>query len=162
MPLTLDATDWRILKALQANGRMTNVDLAAAVGITPPPCLRRVRALEQSGVIRTYRAHLDEGLVGFEVSAFAQVRLHRQAEADLRAFEDQVLRWPQVREAHMLSGDVDYLLHCVAPDMPSFQDFVLKHLNAAPNVASVKTSVAIRCAKRDGGLPLDLVHGGRG
>jgi DNA-binding Lrp family transcriptional regulator len=158
MPLNLDATDWRILKALQANGRITNVDLAGLVGITPPPCLRRVRALEQSGIIRTYMALLDESIAGFQVSAFAQVRLHRQADADLRAFEDQLLRWPHVREAHMLAGEADYMLRCVAPDLPAFQDFVLKQLNAAPNVASVKTSLAIRRAKHDAGLPLDLVH----
>ncbi len=156
MPLDLDATDWRILKALQANGRISNVDLAALVGITPPPCLRRVRALEQSGIIRTYMAQLDEVMAGFQVSAFAQVRLHRQADSDLRAFEDQVMRWPHVREAHMLAGEADYMLRCVAPDLPSFQDFVLKHLATAANVASVKTSLAIRRSKVDTGLPLDL------
>lgn len=160
MRLPLDATDWRILKALQANGRMTNVDLAAQAGITPPPCLRRVRALEQSGIIRNYVALLDEAMVGFQVTAFAQVRLHHQAESDLRAFENRVLTWPLVREAYMLAGEADYMLRCVAPDLPSFQSFVLQELNAAPNVASVKTSLAIRRAKSEPGLPLDLVRGG--
>ena len=158
MRLTLDATDWRILKALQANGRMTNVDLAAQVGITPPPCLRRVRALEQSGIIRNYVALLDEAMVGFQVTAFAQVRLHLQAEADLRAFENRVLTWPLVREAYMMVGDADYMLRCVAPDLPRFQTFVLEGLSAAPNVASVKTSLAIRRAKFEPGLPLELVR----
>ena len=160
MRLPLDATDWRILKALQANGRMTNVDLAAQVGITPPPCLRRVRALEQSGIIRNYVAMLDETLAGFQVTAFAQVRLHNQADTDLRAFERRVLQWPLVREAYMLAGEADYMLRCVAPDLPRFQAFVLEELNAAPNVASVKTSLAIRRAKLEPGVPLDLVRTG--
>lgn len=158
MPLTLDVTDWHILKALQVNGRMTNVELASQVGITPPPCLRRVRALEQAGLIRGYVALLDEVRLGFEVTAFAMVRLHHQAEADLRAFENRLLKWPVVREAHMLSGDVDYMLKCLAPTLSAFQDFVLKDLTAAPNVASVKTTLVIRRAKFEPGAALDLVR----
>ena len=103
MRARLDATDWRILKELQANGRISNVDLARKVGISPPPCLRRVRALEQAGMIAGYFGMLDEKSVGFEVIAFAMVGLHSQAEADLRAFENRVLAWPLVRECYMLS-----------------------------------------------------------
>lgn len=158
MPVTLDVTDWHILKALQANGRMTNVELAAQVGITPPPCLRRVRALERAGLIRGYAALLDETALGFEATAFAMVRLHNQAEADLRAFEKRLLMWPIVREAHMLSGETDYMLKCVAPSLPAFQDFVLTALNAAPNVASVKTTLVIRRAKFEPGVALDLAR----
>ncbi len=152
----LDATDWRILKELQADGRITNVALAARVGLTAPPCLRRVQALEQSGLISGYYAAVDDKMAGFEVTAFAMVRLHAQAEADLRAFEDLILKWPMVREAHMLSGDIDYMLKCVARDMTSFQDFVLRELTAAPNVASVKTAVTIRRAKFEAGVPVAL------
>ena len=104
MRARLDATDWRILKELQANGRISNVDLARKVGISPPPCLRRVRALEQAGMIAGYFGMLDEKSVGFEVIAFAMVGLHSQAEADLRAFENRVLAWPLVRECYMLLG----------------------------------------------------------
>ena len=105
MRARLDATDWRILKELQSNGRISNVDLARKVGISPPPCLRRVRALEQAGMIAGYFGMLDEKSVGFEVIAFAMVGLHSQAEADLRAFENRVLAWPLVRECYMLSGE---------------------------------------------------------
>lgn len=149
----LDAIDWRILKELAADGRITNRALAAKVGLSPPPCLRRVRALESAGLITGYTALLDEPALGYTLTAFVMVRLHAQAEADLRAFENRVLGWPLVREAHMLSGETDYLLHCVAPDLTAFQRFILDEVTAAPNVASVKTSLAIRRAKREPGLP---------
>src|SRR4029453_15488932 len=115
MRALLDATDWRILKELQANGRITNVELARKVGISPPPCLRRVRALEQTGMIAGYFALLDEKTIGFEVIAFAMVGLHSQAEADLRAFENRVLAWVLVRECYMLSGGPAFLLSAGAP-----------------------------------------------
>ncbi len=149
----LDAIDWRILKELAADARITNKALAAKIGLSPPPCLRRVRALESAGLITGYTALLDEPALGFTLTAFVMVRLHAQAEADLRAFENRVLAWPLVREAHMLSGETDYLLHCVAPDLTAFQRFILDEVTAAPNVASVKTSLAIRRAKREPGLP---------
>ena len=150
----LDAIDWRILKELAADGRITNKALAAKIGLSPPPCLRRMRALEGAGLITGYTVLLDEPALGYTLTAFVMVRLHAQAEADLRAFENRVLAWPLVREAHMLSGETDYMLHCLAPDLTSFQRFILDELTAAPNVASVKTSLAIRRAKREPGLPL--------
>ena len=147
MPLRLDAVDRRIVRELMSDGALTNVALAKRVGLSAPPCLRRVRALEDAGVIQGYTALIDEKALGFELTAFAMVGLHNQAEPDLRAFENRVLGWPMVREAHMLSGESDYILKCVAPDLSSFQEFVLKELTAAPNVASVKTNLAIRRAK---------------
>ena len=161
MRARLDATDWRILKELQANGRITNVELAEKVGISPPPCLRRVRALEQAGMIAGYFAQLDEKMVGFEVIAFAMVGLHSQSEADLRAFENRVLAWPLVRECHMLSGETDFLLKCVAPDLTAFQDFVIEELTAASNVASVKTTLVIRRVKFEPGVPISLAQARR-
>lgn len=154
MPVELDTTDWRILKELQADGRMTNIALATRIGLSAPPCLRRVRALEEAGLITGYAALLDEGSLGYSLTAFAMVRLHNQAEADLRAFENRVLGWPLVREAHMLSGESDFMLKCVARDLTSFQNFVLDELTAAPNVASVKTFLTIRRAKREPGIPI--------
>ena len=154
MPITLDATDWRILRELQADGRITNLALAGKIGLSPPPCLRRVRALEEAGLITGYTALLDEAALGFALTAYAMVRLHNQAEADLRAFENALLAWPIVREAHMLSGESDYMLKCVARDLTSFQGFILEQLTAAPNVASVKTFLTIRKAKRDFGAPI--------
>jgi DNA-binding Lrp family transcriptional regulator len=162
MRTRLDATDWRILKELQANGRITNVELARKVGISPPPCLRRVRTLEQSGMIAGYFGLLDEKSLGFEVIAFAMVGLHSQAEADLRAFENRVIAWSLVRECYMLSGETDYLLKCVAPDLTTFQDFIIEELTAAPNVASVKTTLVIRRAKFEPGVPVALAQGRRG
>lgn len=150
----IDDIDLQILGELQQDGRMTNVELARKVGLTAPPCLRRVRALEDAGVIQGYTALIDEKALGFELTAFAMVGLHNQAEPDLRAFENRVLGWPMVREAHMLSGESDYILKCVAPDLSSFQEFVLKELTAAPNVASVKTNLAIRRAKLAPGVPM--------
>ncbi len=154
MRAELDATDWRILKELQTDGRITNVALAARVGLSPPPCLRRVRALEQAGLIRGYHAELDARLVGYEVTAFASVRLHAQGESDLREFERQVLMWPLVRDIYMLSGDMDYLLRCVASDLTALQDQVMSPLSALPNVASVKTTLVMRRVKHDPGVPV--------
>lgn len=150
----LDAIDTRILKELQADGRITNVALAQRVGITPPPCLRRVRALEEDGFIVGYHARLDAVRLGYSLTAFAMVGLHSQAESDLRAFENRVLSWPVVRECYMLSGETDFILKCVAPDLSAFQDFITRQLTAAPNVATVKTSLAIRGVKDEPGLPI--------
>ena len=154
MRVRLDAIDWRILKELQADGRITNVTLAARVGLSAPPCLRRVRALEEAGLINGYTVLLDEPALGFTLTAFAMVGLHNQAESDLHAFENQVLGWPIVREAYMLSGESDYIMKCVAADLKAFQAFVLEDLTAAPNVASVKTFLTIRRAKREPGVPM--------
>lgn len=150
----LDKTDWRILAELQAHGRMTNVDLAQRIGLSAPPCLRRVRALEEAGVIEGYCALIDEKKMGFDVTAFAMVGLHSQAEADLVAFEDRVRSWPIVRECHMLSGEIDFILKCVAVDLAAFQNFIIHELTAAPNVDSVKTSLAIRRSKFEPGSPI--------
>ena len=155
---TLDEIDRKLLAELQAEGRVTNVDLARRVGLTAPPCLRRVRTLEEAGYIRGYHARVDARELGFEVQVFAMVRLHRQNEADLRAFEDRCRAWSQVRECHMLNGEIDFILKCVAPDMSSFQTFLTEALLAADNVASVKTSLVIRCAKDDPGVPFDVLE----
>lgn len=154
MAARLDSTDRRILKELQADGRLTNVALAQRVGITPPPCLRRMRALEAAGYIKGYHALLDERMLGFEIIAFALVGLHSQSEGDLNAFENLTLTWPLVRECYMMAGEADYVLKCVAPALPAFQDFVINELTAAPNVAIVKTSLVIRRAKLVPGVPL--------
>lgn len=155
----LDDVDWRILHELQENGRMTNVELARRVGISAPPCLRRVRALEEAGVIRGYRAILDEKVLRFDVTVFAMVGLHSQAEADLIAFEQVVRNWPIVRECYMLSGEIDFILKCIAPDLATFQNFVIQELTAAPNVDSVKTSLTIRQSKYEPGVPFEAMAG---
>lgn len=154
----LDPIDRKILAELQADGRMTNVELAKRVGISAPPCLRRVRTLEEQGFIRGYHADVDARELGFEVQVFAMVGLNSQAEADLSAFEARCLAWPLVRECHMLNGEVDFVLKCVAPDLSSFQSFLTGQLLTAANVASVKTSLVIRNAKDEPGVPLDILE----
>lgn len=150
----LDDTDMAILALLQQDGRMTNIELATSVGLTAPPCLRRVKALEQQGIIRSYHADLDAAALGYSITVFAMVSLKSQAEADLRAFEDHVAALPEVRECHMLNGEIDFMLKVVARDLQSFQSFLTANLTSAPNVASVKTSLTIRTSKNAPGVPL--------
>ncbi|ARE40269.1 Leucine-responsive regulatory protein [Rhodovulum sp. P5] len=154
----LDAIDRKILSELQTDGRMTNVELARRVGISAPPCLRRVRTLEEAGYIRGYHAKVDIRELGFEVQVFAMVGLQSQAEADLSKFEERCRNWPLVRECHMLNGEVDFILKCVAPDLSTFQSFLTEELTAAENVVSVKTSLVIRCAKDAPGVPFDVLE----
>ena len=154
----LDPIDRKILAELQADGRMTNVELAKRVGISAPPCLRRVRTLEESGYIRGYHADVNARELGFEVQVFAMVGLQSQAEADLSAFEERCRNWPLVRECHMLNGEVDFILKCVAPDLSTFQTFLTEELTAAENVISVKTSLVIRCAKDEPGVPFEILE----
>jgi DNA-binding Lrp family transcriptional regulator len=155
VPTHLDAIDWKILKELQDDGRMTNVELARRVGISAPPCLRRVRALEEGGFIIGYRGLLDEKLLGFEVTVFAMVHLSSQAEADLAAFEAFARAQPIVRECWMLSGEADFILKCVAPNLTAFQSFVAE-LTAAPAVRNVKTSLVLRNSKDAAMVPLEM------
>ncbi|WP_037308482.1 Lrp/AsnC family transcriptional regulator [Ruegeria halocynthiae] len=154
----LDEIDRKILAELQADGRMTNVELAKRVGISAPPCLRRVRTLEESGLIRGYHAEVNARELGFEVQVFAMVGLESQAESELSAFEERCRDWPLVRECHMLNGEVDFILKCVAPDLSSFQQFLTGELLTTPNVASVKTSLVIRGAKDEPGVPFDVLE----
>ena len=154
----LDDIDRKILSELQADGRMTNVELAGRVGISAPPCLRRVRALEEQGLIQGYHAAVNARSLGFEVQVFAMVGLQSQAEVDLSAFEDRCKAWPFVRECHMLNGEVDFILKCTAPDLSSFQTFLTDELLTTPNVESVKTSLVIQEAKDTPGVPFDVLE----
>lgn len=151
----LDAIDRRLLSELQDEGRVTNVELAQRVGLTAPPCLRRVRSLEEAGVIRGYHADLDAAKLGYTITVFALVSLKSQAEDALRAFEDHVKLLPDVRECHMLNGEIDFILKIVSRDLQAFQEFLTSKLTPAPNVASVKTSLTIRTAKQLPGVPLE-------
>ena len=152
----LDRVDRQILSDLQADGRMTNVELAQRAGISAPPCLRRVRALEQAGYLRGYHAQLDQALLGYTVTVFANVGLNSQAEADLSAFESLVKEWPEVRECHMLAGETDFLLKIVAEDWDAYQRFLTTKLTTAPNVSHVKSALAIRSAKHLTGVPVEV------
>jgi DNA-binding Lrp family transcriptional regulator len=152
--IAFDRIDRQILALLQDNGRMTNVDLADQVGLTAPPCLRRVRALEEAGAIRGYHATLDPGSLGYTITVFAMVSLRSQAEADLAAFEAHVAAIPEVRECHMLNGEIDFILKIVATDLRAFQELLTTQLTPAPNVSHVKTSLTIRTSKELPGIPV--------
>ena len=151
----LDSVDRQILNDLQGNGRITNVDLAKRAGISAPPCLRRVRVLENAGIIKGYQAEIDAEALGFSVRVFAFVGLTSQAEADLKNFEMLVSTWSQVRECHMLMGETDFLLKIVAHDWDDFQKFLTGQLTPAKNVSHVKTALAIRSSKQLVGVPID-------
>ncbi|MCO6387615.1 MAG: Lrp/AsnC family transcriptional regulator [Aliihoeflea sp.] len=150
MKADLDAIDWKILAELQSDGRMTNVELSRRVGISAPPCLRRVKRLEDAGVIRGYRALLNTQDLGLHVVAFCLVGLNHQSESDLKAFAEKTRAWPIVRRAWMVSGESDFMLHCVAKDLAAFQTFVIEELTSAPNVDTVRTALTIRQIKDEG------------
>ena len=152
----IDDIDLQILGELQNDGRMTNVELARKVGLTAPPCLRRVRALEESGAITSYHAVVDPAMLGYTITVFPMVRLKSQAESDLKAFQEHVDALPEVRECHMLNGEIDFILKVVAKDLQSFQQFLTSKLTPAPNVVSVKTSLTIRTSKNLPGVPLPV------
>ena len=152
----LDTVDKRILCDLQEHGRMTNVELAKNAGISAPPCLRRVRALEDADIIKGYHADIDGEALGYTVTIFAFVGLTSQAETDLQEFEVLVNSWDMVRECHMLMGETDFLLKIVARDWDDFQRFLTSNLTPAPNVSHVKTALAIRSRKNMPGVPINL------
>lgn len=152
--ITLDEIDLKLLSQLQETGRKTNVELAKSVGLTAPPCLRRIRALEDSGIIKSYHANVDQSSLGYRITVFAMVSLKSQAEEDLRAFEDHIKSIPDIRECHMLNGEIDFILKIVAKDLQSFQELLTSQLTSAPNVVSIKTSLTIRTAKDMPGVPI--------
>jgi DNA-binding Lrp family transcriptional regulator len=149
----LDAVDRHILSELQADGRMTNVELARRVGLSAPPCLRRVRRLEEQGVIRGYHADLDPHILGWQITFFALVGLETQKEAVLSAFERMVTSWPEVRECHMIRGGGDFMLRLVARDT-QHENELTSRLTEAPHVLRVQTMPTIRTAQDLSGVPI--------
>ena len=154
----LDPIDRKILAELQADGRMTNVELARRVGISAPPCLRRVRALEETGFIRGYHAQVNSRDSGVRGAGFRHGRPEQPGRGRPVAFRTRCRDWPLVRECHMLNGEIDFILKCVAPDLSTFQSFLTEHLLAADNVITVKTSLVIRGAKLEPGVPFDVLE----
>jgi len=149
-----DTIDWKILKELQREGRISNVELAGRVGLSPPPTLRRVQALEEAGLVTGYRARLAGEKLGYGAEVIALVGLKSQAEHEMREFERRVSGWPIVRECYAISGVADFMLKCVGRDVASIQSFILGALAKAPNVESVKTSLILHVAKDEPGVPL--------
>lgn len=150
----LDAIDWKILRELQTDGRMTNVELSRRVGISAPPCLRRVKRLEDDCVITGYRALLSGPALGMDVVAFCLVGLQHQSDGELKAFAERARSWSVVRDAWMVSGESDFMLHCVASDLAALQTFVIEELTSAPNVHTVRTALTIRQVKNEGPIAL--------
>ncbi len=152
--MKLDRIDRKILHDLQKNGRTTNVDLARHAGISAPPCLRRLRALEENGIIKGYHARLDEATLGYGITGFVLVKLVSQADADLKKFNARLAEWPEVREAYLIAGDMDYMLKIAAKDWEQYQTFLTTHLNSAENVTSIKSSMVVKEAKYEAGVPI--------
>ncbi|MBK9082088.1 MAG: Lrp/AsnC family transcriptional regulator [Rhizobiales bacterium] len=150
----LDATDLRILTEIQHDAGLTNVELAARVGLSPSPCLARVRALEAAGVIARRVALLDAARLGPNVSMFVEVTLEKQTEAALNAFESAMRGFPEVMECYLMTGNSDYLLRVVVRDAAAFRDFVLDRLTTAPGVANIRSSIALKQVKYQTSLPL--------
>jgi Lrp/AsnC family leucine-responsive transcriptional regulator len=153
----LDATDRRILEVLQTDARIANVDLAQQVNLSPSPCLRRVRRLEEEGYVRGYVSLLDPAAIGLPVSVFVQVSLEKQVDGALDEFERQILTHTEVMECYLMTGDSDYLLRVVAPDIAAFQRFLLDHLTRIPGVASIKSSFALKQVSYRTALPLSHI-----
>ncbi len=151
----LDATDRKILTALQERARMPNVELARAVGLSPSPCLRRVRALEDSGVIRRYATLVDQSAVGLPVSVFVSVSLERQIESALEEFETTVKARPEVMECYLMTGTADYLLRIVVSNLEAYERFLKEHLTRIPGVSSIQSSFALKQIAYRTALPLD-------
>ncbi len=151
----LDKIDRNILKRLQDDGRVSNIKLSKAVGISPPPCLRRVRALEEAGYINGYNARINHSSMGYGVTIFAQIKLNSQAEEDLCAFEKHIIAIPMVRECYVIAGDSDFMLKIVAKSWNAYQDFFTNELSNAPNVCSIKSSLSLRASKNSPGIPIE-------
>ena len=150
----LDRTDLKIIDKLQENGRITNVELAKHAGISAPPCLRRVRALEEKNVITGYHADIDPAALGYGITVFVFVKLDSQKESDLLEFEKLTKSWGMVRECHLISGETDFLLRVIAKDWDTFQSFLTGQVTAAENVNSVRTAPMVRSAKMLHGAPV--------
>ena len=152
----LDKIDRVILNELLNDGRMTNVELAERAGISAPPCLRRVRALEENGIIQGYHARLDPAVLGYHVVVFAHVGLENQHDEELRKFEEKIKNWDMVRECYLTAGDSDFLLKIVARDWDHYQKFLTTELTSAPNVKHVKSMMAVKTAKHRPGVPIEI------
>jgi Lrp/AsnC family transcriptional regulator, leucine-responsive regulatory protein len=154
--LDIDAIDRRIIAELQSDGRLSNVDLADKIGLSPSPCLRRVRRLEQEGYIEGYRAALRRDRVGLRFSVFVGVKIGAHANERAQAFEKAVVEMPEVVACHLVSGEADYFLEVVVPDIDEYQRFLIGKLLNMPIVREVRSNIAIQTLKA--GAPLPLTH----
>jgi len=151
----LDGIDLKILRILQDEGRISNLDLSKKIGMSPPPTLRRVRDLEKNGFIDGFRANLDPSKLGYDLTAWIFISLKNQNEESLNSFEKLVWGWETIRECYMLNGDVDFILKSVSKNMSEFNDFLSQNITSNENVLSVKTAFAIKTTKSLGNVPID-------
>ena len=151
----LDATDLAILDQLQRDAKLTNVDLASRVGLSPSPCLARVRELERSGVIQRYVALADPQQLGLNVSVFIQISLDKQVERSLEVFETAIADYAQVMECYLMTGDADYLLRVLVPDVTALQQFIVGGLARIPGVSNIRSSFALKQVKYETALPVE-------
>lgn len=152
--ISLDAIDRRILERLQHNGRLSNADLAEQVGLSPSPCWRRVKALEEAGVIKGYAAQVDAKSVGLSVNVFVSVSLTTQTEKALKDFERAAAERPEVMECYLMTGDADYLLRVAVPDIAALERFILEQLSPIPQVEKIRSSFALKQVRYKTALPL--------
>jgi Lrp/AsnC family leucine-responsive transcriptional regulator len=152
--MNLDRTDYRILHHIQNNARISNVGLAESVGLSPSPCLRRVKALEESGVIKRYAGIVDAGAVGLPISIFINVSLERQERSQLEDFEGRIRSYPQVMECYLMTGSSDYLVRIVVPDLQAYERFLADKLTRIPGVANIQSSFALKQVVYNTELPL--------
>lgn len=152
--MKLDDVDRKILAELQRDAKLTNVELAKRVNLSPSPCLARVRALEESGVILRHVTLLNPRQLDLGLNVFIQVTLERQIEHSLDIFENNISRFPQVMECYLMTGDADYLLRVVVADVDALQDFIVNQLTRMPGIASIRSSVSLKQVKYDTALPL--------
>ncbi|HZP78418.1 MAG TPA: Lrp/AsnC family transcriptional regulator [Pseudolabrys sp.] len=152
--IDLDAIDRKILNELQRDGRISLADLAGKVGLSPSPCLRRVRLLEKAGVIARYAAVLDQVAVGLPVSVFVSIKLERQREQALERFAKAIARWPEVLECYLMTGPRDYWLRVVVPDLAAYERFLKQKLTRLEGIASIESSFALEQVKYSNVLPL--------
>ena len=155
LQIPLDEIDRRILGVLQNNARVANIDLARRVGVSASPCWRRVRRLEESGVISRYVTMVEPAALGLQVSVFVQVTLEKQIEAALEHFENAVLARPEVMECYLMTGDADYHLRVVVEDLPAYEHFLMEHLTRVPGIANIRSSFALKQEKYTTALPLE-------
>ncbi len=153
---TLDATDLRLLQTMQENARLSNVDLAERVGLSASPCLRRMRQLEDSGVIKGYMTLIDQNMIGLPVSVFISVTLKEQSERALEDFEGRIRALPEVMECYLMTGTADYLLRVVTADLAAYERFLKEHLTRIPVIASIQSSFALKQVSFRTALPLPI------
>lgn len=155
--IALDRLDYRILHQLQNDARLTNLELSEKIGLSPSPCLRRVKALEQAGIIKRYVAIVDAVAVGLPISAFVNVSLHSQGQEALEVFQGRVATYPEVMECYLMTGTSDYLLRVVVPDLEHYERFLAEKLTRIPGIGNIQTSFALKPVVYKTELPLAAV-----